>query len=63
MLIFRPHLYMSNCPYTHKLGCHILNKILPKNVFAKGIQLYFEISLLSLIYEISLQNFYQHVAV
>ena len=50
-------------PYSHKLDCYILDKSFPKKNFCKGVQLYFEISLLSFINKIFQQNFYLHVAV
>ena len=41
---------------------HIGQKFL-KIIFCKGVQLYFEISLLSFIHKMFEQNFYQYVAV
>ena len=42
---------------------HILNKDFPKNIFGKGVQLYFEISLFSFIRKIFEQKFYLFITV
>ena len=51
------------CPYPHLPDSHILDKSFPKKIFCKGVQLYFEISLLSFIHKIFEQNFYLYIKV
>ena len=51
------------CPYPHKPDSLILNKSFPKKIFCKGVQLYFEISLLYFIQKIFKQNFYLYTTV
>ena len=46
------------CPCPHYPDCHVLDKNFPKKTVCKGVQLYFEISLLSFIHKILEQNFY-----
>ena len=46
-----------------KPDSHILDKSFPKKFFCKGVQLYFEISLLSFIHKIFEQNFYLYITV
>ena len=50
-------------PYPHLPDSHILDKSFPKKFFCKGVQLYFEISLLSFIHKIFKQNFYLYTTV
>ena len=45
------------------LDSHILDKSFPKKFFCKGVQPYFEISLLSFIPKIFEQNFYLYITV
>ena len=42
---------------------HIMDKIFLKKIFCKGVQLYFEISLLSFTHKIFEQNFYLYITV
>ena len=48
---------------TNQTVSHILDKSFPKKFFCKGVQLYFEISLLSFIHKIFEQNFYLYITV
>ena len=59
-VLFHPHFYMSIAAQTKLL--HNGQKFSEK-FFCKGVQLYFEISLLSFIHKIFEQNFYQYIAV
>ena len=51
------------CPYPHYPDSYILDKSFPKKLFCKGVQLYFEISLLSFTHKIFEQNFYLYITV
>ena len=50
-------------PYPHYTDSHILDKSFPKKIFCKGVQLYFEISLVSFIHKVFEQNFYVYISV
>ena len=58
--LFHPHFYVSISALTRQ--SHTGQKFSEKN-FCKGVQLYFEISLLSFIHKIFEQNFYLYITV
>ena len=58
--LFHPHFYKS---IPHIPDSHILDKCFPKKIFCEGVQLYFEISLLSFIHKIFEQNFYLYTTI
>ena len=58
--LFHPHFYVSISALTRQ--SHTGQKFSEK-IFCKGVQLYFEISLLSLIHKIFEQNFYLYITV
>ena len=53
----------STSPHPHQPDSHTLNKSFPKKILRKGVQLYFEISLLSFIHKIFEQNPYPYTTV